>query len=232
MIAAVTVGQDLIKASQLRSVITQIQNYDTQVATFKVKHDALPGDIANATARGLNGPDGNGDGVVTQAVGTSGIGEEVANFWKHLEESGLTNETFDGDTSNGALGETIPKLKSGGGVIAYGNAAKGENYYLLGFKNPATGYNVEPIFTPEDAFSLDSKLDDGYPLKGNVLARYDDASNNAYDVGEADISFGSGAANDNSACVYSPTGVIDVDNDEYNFQSDNELCLLRIGFNN
>lgn len=42
-------GRDLIKAADLRSVIEQIDEYNTAIHTFRLKYNCLPGDCANAT---------------------------------------------------------------------------------------------------------------------------------------------------------------------------------------
>ena len=43
------VGQDLINAAKIRQQITQLEQIETQINTFKVKYNCLPGDCANAT---------------------------------------------------------------------------------------------------------------------------------------------------------------------------------------
>ena len=42
-------GQNLIRAAELRSVVTEFQTYQTAVMTFRDKYFALPGDMTNAT---------------------------------------------------------------------------------------------------------------------------------------------------------------------------------------
>src|ERR1035441_8304528 len=45
IVGGVLVGQDLIKAAEVRAQISQIEKYNTAVNTFRGKYDALPGDI-------------------------------------------------------------------------------------------------------------------------------------------------------------------------------------------
>src|ERR1019366_6843373 len=49
IVGSVLVGRDLIRAAELRSVISEVEKYKTAVMTFKGKYDCLPGDCANAT---------------------------------------------------------------------------------------------------------------------------------------------------------------------------------------
>ncbi len=53
LVASVTVGKDLISAAKMRGLISQLKSFDTQISTFKLKYDDLPGDINNASKRGL-----------------------------------------------------------------------------------------------------------------------------------------------------------------------------------
>src|ERR1700746_416796 len=67
IVGGVLVGQDLIRAAEVRATISQIEKYNTAVNTFRGKYNALPGDLnaAAATAFGFSGrgiPPGAGDG--------------------------------------------------------------------------------------------------------------------------------------------------------------------------
>ena len=67
IVGGVLVGQDLIRAAEVRATISQIEKYNTAVNTFRGKYDALPGDISNAAQYGFvarAGTQGRGDGNV------------------------------------------------------------------------------------------------------------------------------------------------------------------------
>jgi prepilin-type N-terminal cleavage/methylation domain-containing protein len=49
IIGGVLVGQDLIKAAQMRAQISDIEKLNTAVNAFKLKYNCLPGDCATAT---------------------------------------------------------------------------------------------------------------------------------------------------------------------------------------
>src|SRR5215475_14851525 len=69
IVGGVLVGQDMIKAAELRSTISQIEKYNTAVNTFRDKYRYIPGDINQTHAvnvglynRTANVNAGNGDG--------------------------------------------------------------------------------------------------------------------------------------------------------------------------
>ena len=42
-------GQSLIRAAEMRSIVTELQRYQTAARSFQDKYFALPGDMRNAT---------------------------------------------------------------------------------------------------------------------------------------------------------------------------------------
>ena len=49
LVGGVLEGQDLIKAAQIRSTISQFEQFDAAVNTFRTKYNNLPGDVVNGT---------------------------------------------------------------------------------------------------------------------------------------------------------------------------------------
>jgi hypothetical protein len=111
---------------------------------------------------------------------------EYRAVWAHLKQAGLMNDgvnymyedggainipTFDGATPN------FPKLdwskNSGIVVVASINGENHGIYRLANFTNaPAGNYaatGVEDIFTPEQALSIDVKMDDGLNLYSGIV---------------------------------------------------------------
>lgn len=102
IVGGVLVGQDLIAAARVRSQISQIQQYQTAVNTFKIKYAYLPGDMpptektnygftVHATgnnpiygASGNNVIDGSG-----YSFNAAGFTVEPNTFWINLYEAGL-----------------------------------------------------------------------------------------------------------------------------------------------
>lgn len=64
IVGGVLVGRDLIKAAQIRSQISQLQQVNASVNTFRLKYNCLPGDCRNATGILSNVVNGNGDGSI------------------------------------------------------------------------------------------------------------------------------------------------------------------------
>ena len=71
VVGSVLVGQDLIKAAQVRATISQIEKYNTTANTFYGKVGSLPGDLNSVTAtqfgfnpRGSFGGEGDANGLI------------------------------------------------------------------------------------------------------------------------------------------------------------------------
>jgi prepilin-type N-terminal cleavage/methylation domain-containing protein len=116
LVGGVLVGQDMIKAAELRALISQIEKYNTAINTFQNKYNAKPGDIT-AKAAGqaaqfglsyetiLGGNVGHGDGnglIEGGAAGATNLVGETLYLWKHLGEANLV------DGSYGIVGSSAP----------------------------------------------------------------------------------------------------------------------------
>ena len=200
LVGGVLSGQSLIHASELRAVTTEFQTYSTAIGSFRDKYFAMPGDMPNALSFGTawyaNG-DGNGK-VQNNSMPTT---NEVDIFWVHLASANLIQGKYTpaGGTPM-TRGGTSPasKLNNGMWNIAYfgsvgydcstadtgnnhptGNYIFAGNYghaFLYSYGTATTGYDElgdAPILTTQDAWNLDSKMDDGKPDTGSVLANKD-----------------------------------------------------------
>ena len=194
-------GQNLIRAAELRSVTTEFQSYQTAVMTFRDKYFALPGDMRSATdfwgasaagatcattaAAGTatcNG-DANGD------VDLSANSEERMRFWQHLANAGLIEGSYTGvagggGSGHGVLNENIPaaKFSNSGWYIQFRDSLGSSTFYDLDYGNglqfgapTTTGSTLNPALTPEEAWNIDTKMDDGKPGMGKIMAvHFDD----------------------------------------------------------
>ena len=105
IIGGILVGRDLIKAAEVRATITQLEKFQTAVATFKDKFGALPGDVqpnqvaqfgftAGAARSGAAG-NGDGNGEIDGLGGSWNQSGENLYFWEDLStNSGLIEGTF------------------------------------------------------------------------------------------------------------------------------------------
>jgi prepilin-type N-terminal cleavage/methylation domain-containing protein len=130
--------------------------------------------------------DGNGNGLVEQPAAGSESGESFQ-VWRHLANAGLIEGSYTGLSGSAGLqdstvGANIPATKFGnvGCYIHYTDASTlgaGSTYYSLNYKNVLTcgskiAYNDGPFLKPEEAWNIDTKMDDGIPGRGFVMAAY------------------------------------------------------------
>jgi len=173
IVGGVLVGRDLIRAAELRKIITNVNSYNSAVMTFKSKYNSLPGDIPNATAfwpaktgcindyptpqdysteRVCNGDD---NGIIGVDPHTSSQTQEIWAFWQHMALAGLIPGDYTGQNAGGerrgAYSVNSPSGPFNGiyGFFNPGGYIDGDwtnNYYSGVYKN---GY----IFT-QDGFHL------------------------------------------------------------------------------
>lgn len=147
---------------------------------------SLGGDGYNSTcqafaASGTATCNGNGDGIIdTNSVA---YGERFR-AWQHLANAGLIEGSYTGrdgaatqgnstDTNFNILGTNIPRsrLNNAGFIIAYRAAVTGDsNWYDSGASNIFALQNVGPQpLKPEEAWNIDTKMDDGRPAYGAAV---------------------------------------------------------------
>jgi len=176
IISSVLVGQDLIRGAEIRSTITQYENFNSAVGTFKGKYGGLPGDVLGNTDYGWTG-DGDGDGVLDSTSGHAKHDSELVYFWHHLGTTGaaLISGTYTGSAvTTSAISTPTGKVGSNWGVFSSSDI----NYYIIGAKvaNSGNNYTTEEFLVPLDAKNIDDKIDDGRPGRGIVQARGDGSS--------------------------------------------------------
>lgn len=124
---------------------------------------------------------GNGAGTISTSLSYT---LEGFRFWQHLTNAGLIEGTFsgiaDGSTNNAASSKNSPSSKLRNGIwfvstlAANGNSSVFDGNY--GNSYELGGYYVDSdprssLLLPEDAWNLDTKLDDGKPAQGIIWAR-------------------------------------------------------------
>ena len=193
-------GQSLIHAAELRAVTVEYQRYYTASQSFRDKYFAVPGDFNNAQAfwgqstacSGTSATgvcNGNGDNYVAAGTAASTPGEMFM-FWRELALAGLLEGNYSGISGAAGGGDTVPgtnspksKLSNAGwGVWTLGNYAGDGGTYKADYGNVMLGvgayqsnaWPLAPAFKPEDAWNIDTKMDDGKPGTGRVIAREDE----------------------------------------------------------
>lgn len=195
IIGGILVGKDLIRQAELRSVIKEVEAYKAAIFTFKGKYNCYPGDCTNAyyywgaelgctninasNAAYNGGCNGNGNGKIAMYG-------EMFLVWQHLSAAGLIPETLTGSyvypsANCMIIGNNIPRSKIPG--LAY-HITSTLQYALDPTESNAvkwiwassdkvstcdSHFRRYEIFSPEDAKSIDQKMDNGLPTTGSVL---------------------------------------------------------------
>jgi len=221
IIGGIFTAQNLIRNTQLQSVIKDVDRYKKAVQLFKEKYGELPGDMPTATnfwgidtgcvASPLSDAtvanaipktatcNGNGDRSIGDSTGTAlgnaTNGRESFRMWQQLADAGFIDGSYTGAFSNRAPqtdpGMNTPLSKITGStflllhvqppspllipagefdanyrhIIVFGAPSKLSNNAVNG---PIPPYY--PSLTASEAFSIDQKMDDGYPGTGNILS--------------------------------------------------------------
>lgn len=187
-------GQSLIRASELRSVSTQLQRLNGATQAFRDKYFALPGDMANATkfwgaettcpstdrtAKTLT-CNGNGDGQIAWD-------NESFSYWQHLANAGLIEGSYWGVAGPGAVydhicGSNAPASRLGGNtcwrVLNFGSPPASDPAFFAGdygnvFQLGMQVVNTWPtgnVLKPEEMWNIDVKMDDGRPGYGQIVS--------------------------------------------------------------
>ena len=199
LIAGVLKGQALIANAQVTATVAQVKAIDAAVTTFKDTYAALPGDIGPAgatTGPGARLPNGcalnavcntagNANGRLDDTPGTTPLTFEGERFFVHLNAAGLLTGIVPAAANSVQIGGNFPAAKVSGNAVLVGGSQTGA---LADFSNPITGVAVSPGtylviaqqiaapgnanvgLVPDQALRIDTKLDDGVPDTGQVLA--------------------------------------------------------------
>ena len=197
IIGGVLVGQDMIRGAEIRSTAGQLEKYHATVHTFRDKYRNVPGDIdATSAARfgfaSRAGTPGHGDGngqIEGCATFSSTAGCETVLFWRDLSTANLLTDTLTIATDAQVTAATapvvrqyLPEAKIGRANLISAYAFRGLNYYQIGaVSSIAAGVPVTAVsLTPQEAFNIDGKTDDGLPMTGTIRAA--DGNGGAYNV--------------------------------------------------
>lgn len=188
LVAATLAGRELLQVAKLQSIISESESYLVAVNNFKTQYEALPGDIKIATSFWTTAQNGgtavaNGDG--NGNIGVSGGSDHAEPYyaWSHLTLSKYVQGTFSGSSgAESTLGVNVPasKYMDGVGYVFYYMPNYNGYVDALGRYFPnnwlsvggagVNAYMSVDKFTPTDTQYIDSKIDDGTPDFGKMLA--------------------------------------------------------------
>jgi hypothetical protein len=191
LIAGILFGNDLILAARVRAQISQLEKYNTAFKTFQSKYNCLPGDCKEITNFGLGTVNGDGDGNLSGGPALVMDNREAVDAWVHLSNAGLIEGVYSGFLGIDIPGINSPPLKMPGSGLQFGA--------FPARANPLGGvwivyhdrylYNILPqayhawfltataaittwvgVYTAPAMYGMDSKIDDGYPASGHMVA--------------------------------------------------------------
>ncbi len=190
LVGGILQGQELIKRAEIQKQIELLNSVKLGFATFQAKYDALPGDIkrperffpvCNNAAYSSPGQiyTGNGDGMIDSAPV---VGGEYYCVWQHLHHSGMFY----------AAGLKASELDVGGPPvdINFENISFPYTRWPVGHRvftfvvhgsmdytgvhqlnwNMLVATGAEKGLSPMTVHAIDSKIDDGKPGTGAIVA--------------------------------------------------------------
>jgi len=224
LIGGILKGQELITNARVTSTAAQLEAMGAAYNGFRDQFNALPGDMANATgatAR-LTGcgaaiascANGDGNGIIgavpgaAPAAAAGPLAGEGTNFYGQLLAGDFITG-MDGTAPAAAIfGNQLPTAPVGGGFTAGDTratvppSATGFNivemrpapYVVITGTTAAVGAG-QGVLTPQQAATIDRRLDDGVPNTGSIVGQTGPAADCRQNAG---VTYGSGA---NNVCV-------------------------------
>ncbi len=164
IVGGVLTGRQIMQGAQVTNVVNAIQAFDSQFKTYTQNYNAMPGDDKNVTAHftGSNIEttlNGGGDGSLSGNFDSTSPGDETSKLWGVLRAANLVK---------GAAGDTSLPGNPFGGIygIQRGAFSAGEEVSETFSTNVICLTNVPG----DSAAIIDSKLDNGEPNSGTVMA--------------------------------------------------------------
>lgn len=222
IVGGVLTGQTLIKSAEMNSFISDIERFKSAFARFQTQYEQLPGDMDNAydywgSDCGDSAANCNGDG---DAVASAEDNEGIV-FWNHLYVSGLLDDYSQQITDPGencTFGKNIPYTAIDGvSMIPHTDLLEAKSLsisnvdqlfvFSLVYEGSDSTDCVEgnDVFSAEQLYTIDKKIDDGFAYSGKVL----------------------NSQNDTGCTTSSNTGTGDLDNGDYDLANNGQnLCKL------
>lgn len=180
LVASIAVGQKLVENGRTRSAISEINRIDVAVSSFNLTYDNLPGDINNATAYWSTSVNGDGDGYIEIANGSS-VNESNYVF-EQLTEAELITGGYDAGAASNST-RMSSKVKNALYEVYQDNdydlddddSSDGvdssfvENVIIMeGTGGNTAGASNYGVLIPRMAHNIDDKMDDGVANKGKM----------------------------------------------------------------
>ncbi len=179
LVAGIMTGANLIDSAEKRDTIKTFEDVKLSVHAFRLKYNAIPGDMPNAqdiwgwAGSGPSGTiNGNGDGLV------AGCGSETLRFFEMLSLAGMTKGEYQADDAPtlDAIGIVFPATKYANHGIRVGYSDFTAPYHHFDKKNTVSFAQpgascllaAATIYTGRTLWEMDKKFDDGLPTRGRI----------------------------------------------------------------
>lgn len=171
----ILVGRLLVRSAEIRATISDLGDFTSRIHLFKQQYGYFPGDYPEASISirpGLFNGDGNAYLLWDH---------EVLCAWMHLYYAHLSpfgTPAWDGSGTAPSTVEVIPAARFSQGYYwfvaipssAYGDGPVLSNYFMIATDHAGVSSDWDGPVPPQDALSLDTKLDDAVPNKGRIRA--------------------------------------------------------------
>lgn len=178
LIAAVTQGSSLLRSARMKTILSEINEKQVWINSFRTVYSELPGDFEFAENYwGASNTD-NGDNNAEISYKNASNVYEGFKAWQHLTFADIADKKFDGGPANPATTAPIPgtnipaSIVNGAGyMIDYGIFThSSKNVLVLGKPVKGASLTVDGALKPNEGLLLDSKSDDGDPTTGAMRA--------------------------------------------------------------
>ena len=191
LIGGVLKGQELIGNAQVTATVAQVKALEAATSTFKDTYASIPGDITTPTTRlpscaaaTVCGTAGDGNGRLGNLPSVTPVGAEGERYFVHLNAANLLTGIVPAASGAANFGGNFPATKvSGAGIqAASSTGAVAEFPSVIGANTLNSGLYLSILnavgaptagnggLRPNEAFRIDTKVDDGTPDTGSIRA--------------------------------------------------------------
>ncbi len=188
-IGGYAIGKNVLRSSNITKIIAELDEYRAASINFQMKYDYLPGDIPvpAITWKECDHSQciGNGNNHID-------FPHESLSAWQQLQETELLSTSLTQGSSLD-IGITLPQSSiENAGYLLMDNAfdtsedKRSINALYFGAPNKNATLFSQPTITVSEAWSIDEKIDDKSPIKGNIRAFNEgfQSSGDCYEAGK------------------------------------------------
>jgi hypothetical protein len=221
IVVGIVGGSRIIKNAKISGVISEMSNYSTDTNAFYDRFEQYPGDFNMANSMFVDDDNDINDGDNNGLIGNIDFSEdESAGFFHHLRLAGIIlTIPFTGvavaNAENVIIDENYPGTRFSNDTFYYVASDSVDGKYKKNNRiiiASTAGSDIGSL-TPQDAESLDNKIDDRKPLTGKVIAHNMDTAKNT------------------NGCVVGGVGEFDyietIPEAVYNTNSSGKECILK-----